>query len=260
MGLLPAIAERAHRMGAVALVKASEAAGPTPGRLGRQLPAGHAAGVEPVVLTGGYATTPSIWSVWERSLRADGLSPSVFRLPDHGFGDIEQTARALAGHVDAVRAATGSERVHLVGYSEGGLISRSVDRLLGHGEAIASITTVATPNRGISFGAIPDALVGVRLIRDAMPTAARQMQAGSEFMGRLDAPSSARHRIPLTSIYTRAGDGMVIPASSPVLEGARNVPIEGGLRHANHLAIVRRNADAYEAARAAVLAAGRSVD
>lgn len=62
----------------------------------------------------------------------------------------EVRAREAATQIDAILAATGKQKVALVGHSQGGLDARVLASPagLGYGAKIASITTVATPHRG----------------------------------------------------------------------------------------------------------------
>ncbi|MFF0501372.1 esterase/lipase family protein [Nocardia aobensis] len=49
----------------------------------------------------------------------------------HQMGDLRESAREIGAFVDRVRAATGSDRVDLVGYSEGGLVPFYYLNMLG---------------------------------------------------------------------------------------------------------------------------------
>jgi triacylglycerol lipase len=53
-----------------------------------------------------------------------------------------------AGHLERVLEMTGAERLNLIGYSAGGLDARALASSLGFGARLASVITVATPNRG----------------------------------------------------------------------------------------------------------------
>lgn len=61
---------------------------------------------------------------------------------------MEENARALAQRVDQVLAQTGSEKLHLIAHSKGGLDARYHCSTLGYGDKIASVNLVSAPNRG----------------------------------------------------------------------------------------------------------------
>lgn len=77
------------------------------------------------------------------SLGHDVYAPA---LPPYNGSD--DRALVLAAFIDEVLAATGKEKVHLIGHSQGGVDCRRVVSGLGYAEKVASVTTVATPHRG----------------------------------------------------------------------------------------------------------------
>ena len=86
----------------------------------------------------------SYWYGIDTALRAAGATVYVVRLSAvHG-----NTVRGeqLLAHVDAIRAETGAERVHLIGHSQGALSARYVAAL--RPQWVASVTSVAGPNQG----------------------------------------------------------------------------------------------------------------
>jgi triacylglycerol esterase/lipase EstA (alpha/beta hydrolase family) len=73
---------------------------------------------------------------------------------------IDVRAEELAEQIDAILAATGAGRVHLVAHSQGGLDARFLISSLGYGDRIATLTTVSTPHNGsrvadIALGILP---------------------------------------------------------------------------------------------------------
>lgn len=65
-----------------------------------------------------------------------------------GWATVEKNARSLARRVDEVLAETGSEKLHLITHSKGGLDARYLLSSLGYGDRIASLTTISTPHHG----------------------------------------------------------------------------------------------------------------
>ena len=65
-----------------------------------------------------------------------------------GWATVEENAQALARRVDEILAETGSEKLHLIAHSKGGLDARYLASSLGYGDKIASLTTVSTPHHG----------------------------------------------------------------------------------------------------------------
>jgi pimeloyl-ACP methyl ester carboxylesterase len=135
------------------------------------------------------------------------------------FGDIEHYADVLARAVENLRAATGAARVVLVGHSMGGLAARVY--LRRHGDAhVARVVTLASPHHGTILGRLGHA------------SNARQMARGSRFIGQLDRDDRGRWSR-FTTVATR-DDNLVIPRSSPLLPGARQVELDG----VGHLALI----------------------
>jgi pimeloyl-ACP methyl ester carboxylesterase len=85
----------------------------------------HACGGRtPVVLVHGYGHNHSAWVVLDRHLRHAGFTD--IHTVDYNplRRDIPALAADLKERVDAIRAASGSDKVHVVGHSLGGVILR----------------------------------------------------------------------------------------------------------------------------------------
>ncbi|MEG0663083.1 MAG: alpha/beta fold hydrolase, partial [Anaerovoracaceae bacterium] len=65
------------------------------------------------------------------------------------FGSISHNSEQIAQRIEVVRKKTGKDKVNLIAHSKGGLEARYVVSQLDMGEKVASITTLATPHRGI---------------------------------------------------------------------------------------------------------------
>lgn len=107
------------------------------------------------------------------------------------FQSVEVRAQEAATQIDEILAQTEAGKVHLVGHSQGGLDARWVVSKLGHGDRVATVTTIATPHHGsrvadVALGLIPgnaqaalDALYNL-IIGTATGTQADLMQQVTE--------------------------------------------------------------------------------
>jgi len=135
------------------------------------------------------------------------------------FGDIDAYADVVHRAVERLRAATGAARVVLVGHSMGGLAARVY--LRKHGDAhVARIVTLASPHHGTIFG------------RLGHSRNARQMARGSRFIQQVAAHDRGRWTR-FTTVVTR-DDNLVVPRSSPLLPGSKQIEIDG----VGHLALI----------------------
>ncbi len=64
---------------------------------------------------------------------------------------LETRANDLKNQINSILAATGSDKVHIVAHSMGGLDSRFMIARLGMADKVASLTTIGTPHHGTSF-------------------------------------------------------------------------------------------------------------
>jgi pimeloyl-ACP methyl ester carboxylesterase len=136
----------------------------------------------PVLLVHGFAANKSNWMFLQRDLRAAGFG-HVHALNYNALtATIPQIAAACTARARDLMTATGTDRVHLVGHSLGGIVARYAVQVGGLTEA-ATCITVASPHQGA-----PGARVGVsRTIR--------QLRPGSEVLRRMAAagpPGSTR--------------------------------------------------------------------
>lgn len=142
---------------------------------------------KPVVLVHGFTSSAATWSAWTGS----GGFLAQWDIPGYGVGDgqfgiepmdtgdftqprrptksIAENAAIVARYVEAVRQATGAERVDLVAHSMGGLISRYyISHLMPVVErqglppvpVVNQLYMIGTPNAGTPC-AIPPAALGL---------------------------------------------------------------------------------------------------
>lgn len=116
----------------------------------------YAATRYPIVLVHGltgtdrYANVLDYWYGIPRDLQSHGASVYVANLS--GFqSDLGPGGRGeqLLAFVKEVLAATGAQKVNLIGHSQGGLSARYVAAVAP--EVVASVTTIGTPHHGSEF-------------------------------------------------------------------------------------------------------------
>jgi pimeloyl-ACP methyl ester carboxylesterase len=153
-------------------------------RAGR--PSGEAALDTPVLLVHGFGHNRSGWFVLSQHLRDAGFT-SVHTMNYDPFRyDVPELAAALRDRVDLLRDITGSDRVHVVGHSLGGILLRWYVQELGGDEAVATAVTVASPHHGTRLASFmpgrttriaaelaPGSWLLRRLDRSARPSAVR---------------------------------------------------------------------------------------
>ena len=128
----------------------------------------------PIVLAHGIARFDAIFA-------AVGLDLYFKRIPqhlaDHGFdphrgsvdcaGSLGKRSRQLKADVEQILGETGSDKVHLIAHSMGGLDARHMIVDLGMAGRVASLTTIGTPHRGTAFAdvALAKGDAVIRLLR-----------------------------------------------------------------------------------------------
>ncbi len=168
----------------------------------------------PVLLVHGYAANKSNWLFVQRALRAAGFA--VHAVNCNPFrDDIPTQAAAVRDRARALMAAAGSDRVHLVGHSMGGLLARWAVQVGGLHEA-RTVVTVASPHGGS------------HLARLGVGRTAAQMRPGSDVVRRLaEAPAPPDTRF---VAYWSELDAVVPPQRARILcprLDATNVHVPG---------------------------------
>jgi len=163
----------------------------------------------PVVLVHGYFHNRSGFVELTRELRRRG-----FRWI-HGMnynpigGSVPDLAERFGRYVDDIRRVSGSERVHLVGHSLGGVIARWYVEELGGHKVVDTCITIGTPHHGtlaayLGFG-----------------QAAKDMRPGSDVIQTLE--DGLRKRKPTYVNFYSDLDFLIVPPSSALLPEAPNV-------------------------------------
>jgi triacylglycerol lipase len=177
----------------------------------------------PVIVVGGLIGVSVAYEPIAARLRADGFRVSIYQLPGLGFGDITESARAFAGYVDQVRAATGAARVDLVTHSEGGLVSRWYVKFLGGADKVARYISLGSPQQGTYVANI---LRFIGLGSCAGIVACQQMSVGSAFLANLNGGDDTPGAVRWTTVRTNQ-DELVLPIGNAALaDGATNVLVQ----------------------------------
>jgi len=133
------------------------------------------------------------------------LAPNVF--PSDGSQKLESLAALLKTKIDEAYGPT--QKIHLIGHSMGGLVSRSYIQDLGGEARTLSLQTIATPHYGAPISALHPG------------SGAAQMRPDSDFLTALNA--APPYKIPEISYYTKAD--FVVPYKNSLRPGATNIAI-----------------------------------
>jgi triacylglycerol esterase/lipase EstA (alpha/beta hydrolase family) len=161
----------------------------------------------------------------------------------HGLGPVDASARQLAAYVDRVLAATGTEKVDLVGHSQGGMMSRVYLKFHGGADKVNTLVGLAPDNHGTDLNGLTrllDHFPGAKdYIGKLTPGLADQI-AGSDILNRLNEGGDTLPGVHYTVIATKY-DEVVTPYRSAFLNGpdVRNVVVQDlcGLDLSEHVAI-----------------------
>lgn len=172
----------------------------------------------PVALVHGAAHNHTAWGALHRRLRAAGFE-RVIALEYRLGPRIEDLAQELGRRVEQIAARAGTDRVHVVGHSLGGVALRVWHDLFGGDAWTAAGVTLGSPHRPLPFAGLP-----------WNPTPLRQLAPGSALHGKL-ATSLVDH-----STWTTIGGGFdqLVPPRFATIDGAHSVV----LRHLGHLGLL----------------------
>jgi triacylglycerol esterase/lipase EstA (alpha/beta hydrolase family) len=175
---------------------------------------------EPVVLVHGTFGDMTIsWPTISPALRLNGYCVFALDLPKRATGPIWTSAAALATFIDKVLAATGAEKVDIVGHSQGGMMPRHYIKN-GGADKVDDLVALTPSNHGTLLARLVDGLKVAQLC-----PACREQATGSKFLKELNARPEAPAPVDYTNIVT-AFDPIVVPFTSGWLKeepGADNV-------------------------------------
>lgn len=106
----------------------------------------------PIILAHGIGYNdvdyPEYWGRIPDALRANGAK--VYFGNQDGFGEMMKNAGLLSVEVNMVLGAEDTDKVNIIAHSKGGIEARYMISNLGMEDHVASLTTMATPHRGIA--------------------------------------------------------------------------------------------------------------
>ncbi|HEY2191629.1 MAG TPA: alpha/beta fold hydrolase [Actinomycetospora sp.] len=181
----------------------------------------------PVLLVHGIVDNRSIFVHLARVLRrrGHGTVQAVNYSPLTALtGDIRAAARDLGQHVERLCAASGSDRVHIVGHSLGGLIARYYVQRLGGDALVDTLVTLGTPHRGS------------RIAHLLPPTVVpRQLLPDSDLLRELDEPAPGC-RTRFLAVWSRM-DQLIVPQRNARLAHPDLQVSNVRLDHVGHMAM-----------------------
>ncbi|MFF4404802.1 esterase/lipase family protein [Streptomyces sp. NPDC001262] len=158
------------------------------------------------------------WGAMARRLKSDGYCVYALEYGKNFFGtpatgDITKSAGQLNTFVNGVKAASGSGKVDLVGFSQGGLVSRYYLKNLNGAASVDRMIGLVVPNRGTE---VTRAWWG-SWIYDAVD----QMLPKSDFLRKLNAGGDLMPGVSYTMLAT-PDDDTVQPYTSAYLNGPKD--------------------------------------
>jgi triacylglycerol lipase len=171
----------------------------------------------PIVLVHGIVDNRSIFTLLRRALRRRGFR-HVYAF---GYGvfasDLRTVAEELGAYIEQLCEEQGTEQVHLVGHSLGGLVARYYVQRRGGDARVHTLVTLGTPHGGT----LPARLVPHPLLR--------QLRPNSDLIVELAEPAPGC-RTRFVSFWSDL-DPVVVPRTSARVEhpdlDARNVLVRG---------------------------------
>lgn len=197
-------------------------------------PSATGASHNPVLIVPGFSSPGFATDLLAARLSGSGFTTFNWQLPGLGFGDIRNSANALATKVQQVRAATGAAKVDLVAHSEGGLVARYYLKFLGGTAYVGRYVSLGTPQYGTALANLATLVNCVGLV------ACQQMTIGSSFLSTLNAGDDTPGSVAYTSLYTW-NDEIVVPPTTAIIDGgATNASIQQfcWLRVVGHLGLI----------------------
>lgn len=193
------------------------------------------AAATPILLVHGIVDNHSIFAVMERALRRRGFNNISSFDYSPLTSDVRETAGRLATAIERLTRDSGYERIHVVGHSLGGLITRYYVQRMGGDARVRTLVTLGTPHHGTELATIGKFLPLVR-----------QLGPSSELIAELAEPAPTC-RTRFIAFYSDL-DQLILPSENarighPDLD-ARNVAIRG----VGHLSLPNNGRIAFEIA------------
>ncbi|MES2922578.1 MAG: lipase [Verrucomicrobiota bacterium] len=162
-----------------------------------------------VVLVDGFMETGKAFKMLRQRLEKRGVEVYVPRLSHNdGRGGLENLAVRLKQDIDAKFGPT--QKISIVAFSMGGLVSRQYLQNLGGAARCENLITISSPHHGTRAAWL-------------YPTrGAAEMRPGSPFLADLQRTEDRLGKIPITS-YRTPMDLIILPPTSSVWDRAENL-------------------------------------
>jgi len=177
----------------------------------------------PILLIHGIMDNRSVFTVFAHELRRRGFG--VVNAINYSLltGDLRTAAHELHHHVERLRAATGSDKVHVVGHSLGGVIARYYVQRMGGDAVVDTVVTLGSPHSGSNLALLA-------------PTAlCRQLRPGSDVLRELAEPAPGC-RTRFLVVWSRM-DEIILPQRNSRLRHPDLDVQELGLDDVGHLSL-----------------------
>ncbi len=163
----------------------------------------------PVLLIHGIDDTEAVFHKMATQLRLQGWSVySLDLVPNNGDVGLDELAKQVADYVTATFAP--EQRLDLVGFSMGGIVSRYYVQRLGGINRVQRFITISSPHHGtvVAYGSWRPGCL--------------QMRPDSIFLKDLNSEAVILGQLDFTSIWTPY-DLMIVPANSSQMSVGREV-------------------------------------
>lgn len=173
-------------------------------------PADAGAALPPVLLVHGIDDTGAIFEKLEPALRLAGRERvhTIDLAPNNGDVSLKELAAQVAQKAEAVCREAGADKLDLVGFSLGGMVSRYYVQRLGGSERVRRLVTIASPHGGTIAAYF------------RWNAGAADLRPGSPFLRELAESADALRRVEMTTIWTPF-DMMIFPSWSSRVAGAK---------------------------------------
>ncbi len=173
----------------------------------------------PIIMVHGIIDNHSIFTVLRRGLAKRGFGRMITLNYSPLTDDVRRVARRLKNVVDTVCRETGYDRVHIIGHSMGGVVSRYYIQHLGGDSRVHTLVTLGSPHHGTIWAkAVPESV-----------SITSQMRPNSDLVQELEQPAPGC-RTRMIAIWSDL-DQIIVPQRNARIVhpdiNARNVFIKG---------------------------------
>jgi pimeloyl-ACP methyl ester carboxylesterase len=197
----------------------------------RALPSVHPASAEgisrrsaPVVLVHGYGGSPAAWLPLDRELRRAGFTNVHAVAYNAMTTSLDDIARRLVAQCHEAMETAGTDHVHLVGHSLGGVVVRYAVRRLGLARHVGTAVTVAAPHRGTRVASL------------GWGGAARALRPGSPVLEDLE---RSRDAAAVQWVAYYSDRDLIVCPDSARLEEDRSGAVNVAVPDVGHLGVLR---------------------